>query len=65
MPRQEDRPELARHPFCAGFVSNVNAITLVIISWITFTKTSGLSPLAAGQWKVRPGSADLFWPPPP
>lgn len=37
----------------AGFVSNVNAITLVIISWVTFTKTQGLSPLAPGQWKAR------------
>ena len=36
----------------AGFVSNVNAITLVIISWVSFTKSTGLSPLAAGQWKA-------------
>jgi hypothetical protein len=33
-------------------VSNVNAITLVIISWVSFTKSTGLSPLAAGQWKA-------------
>ena len=42
------RPPLS----CAGFVSNVNAITLVIISWVSFTKSTGLSPLAAGQWKA-------------
>jgi len=35
-----------------GFVSNVNAITIVIISWVTTGRTTGLSPLAAGNWKV-------------
>jgi len=35
-----------------GFVSNVNAVTLLIISWVSFAKSTGLSPLAAGQWKA-------------
>lgn len=30
-----------------GFVSNVNAITLMIIAWNMFTVKTGLSPLAA------------------
>mmetsp|Transcript_4031 Transcript_4031/g.10195 ORF Transcript_4031/g.10195 Transcript_4031/m.10195 type:complete len:288 (+) Transcript_4031:166-1029(+) len=33
-----------------GFVSNVNAITLLIIAWSMYTVKTGLSPLAAGQW---------------
>jgi hypothetical protein len=35
-----------------GFVSNVNAVTLLIISWVSFAKSTGLSPLAPGQWKA-------------
>ena len=35
-----------------GFVSNINAITIVIISWVTTGRTTGLSPLATGNWKV-------------
>ena len=30
----------------------MNAITLLIISWVSFTKSTGLSPLASGQWKA-------------
>ncbi len=33
-------------------MSNVNAVTLLIISWVTFAKSTGLSPLAPGQWKA-------------
>ena len=33
-----------------GWVSNVNMACVLILSWVTFGKTSGLSPLAAGQW---------------
>jgi len=35
-----------------GFVSNVNAVTLLIISWVSFARSTGLSPLAPGQWKA-------------
>lgn len=35
-----------------GFVSNVNAVTLLILSWLSFARTTGLSPLAPGQWKA-------------
>ena len=34
-----------------GWVSNLNAVCLTIVSWITFAKSSGLSPLAPQQWK--------------
>ena len=34
-----------------GFVSNVSYITCLIISWVAHGRTSGLSPLAPGQWK--------------
>ena len=34
-----------------GFVSNVSYITCVILAWVAFGKSTGLSPLAAGQWK--------------
>ena len=34
-----------------GFVSNVSYITCVILAWVTFGKSTGLSPLAPGQWK--------------
>ena len=30
----------------------MNAVTLLIISWVTFAKSTGLSPLAPGQWKA-------------
>lgn len=33
-----------------GFVSNVNAFTLLMVAWFSFFKTTGLSPLAPGQW---------------
>ncbi len=35
-----------------GFISNVNAVTLLIVSWVSFAKSTGLSPLAPGQWKA-------------
>ena len=34
-----------------GFVSNFSYITCVIIAWIIHGKSTGLSPLATGQWK--------------
>lgn len=34
-----------------GFVSNVSYITCLILAWITHGKSTGLSPLAQGQWK--------------
>ena len=33
-----------------GVCSNVNAALLVSFAWGTFSKASGFSPLAAGQW---------------
>ena len=33
-----------------GWVSNCNMAFCLIVSWVTFGKTTGLSPLAAGQW---------------
>ena len=35
-----------------GAVSNLNAITLVIVAWCGFASNTGLSPLAPGQWKA-------------
>jgi len=37
--------------FTYGIVSNVNAGLTVALAWGTFSKASGLSPLAPGQWK--------------
>ncbi len=34
-----------------GFVSNMNSITGLILSWIIFGKATKQSPLAPGQWK--------------
>ncbi len=34
-----------------GFVSNFSYVTTVICAWVIHGKTSGLSPLAEGQWK--------------
>jgi hypothetical protein len=34
-----------------GFVSNFSYVTTVICAWIIHGKATGLSPLAAGQWK--------------
>ena len=39
-----------------GFISNINAITLLITAWVSFAKSTGLSPLAPGQWKARPSA---------
>jgi len=33
-----------------GAVSNVNMAACVILSWVTYGKTTGMSPLDAGQW---------------
>lgn len=33
-----------------GFVSNVNAFTLLMIAWYSFVTSTGLSPMAPGQW---------------
>ena len=33
-----------------GAISNLNAITLLIIAWVTFGKVEGLSPMAPGMW---------------
>lgn len=37
--------------FTYGVVSNINAGFTVALAWSTFSKASGFSPLAAGQWK--------------
>ena len=34
-----------------GFVSNVSYITCLILAWVAFGKSTGLSPLVPGQWK--------------
>lgn len=34
-----------------GWISNLNACCLTMLSWVTFARSSGLSPLAPGQWK--------------
>jgi hypothetical protein len=36
--------------FTYGFVSNVNAGLFIGLSWFTFMKQAGLSPLVPGQW---------------
>ena len=36
--------------FTYGFVSNVNAGITIALAWGTFTRASGLSPLAPEQW---------------
>ena len=33
-----------------GVVSNINAGLLISFAWLTFSKASGFSPLAPGQW---------------
>jgi hypothetical protein len=33
-----------------GWVSNCNMAFILIVSWVTFGKSTGLSPLALGQW---------------
>ena len=33
-----------------GWVSNVNMGICMISAWVTFGKSTGLSPLDAGQW---------------
>ena len=38
--------------FTYGVVSNINAGFTVALAWGTFSKASGLSPLAPGQWKA-------------
>mmetsp|Transcript_804 Transcript_804/g.1332 ORF Transcript_804/g.1332 Transcript_804/m.1332 type:complete len:264 (-) Transcript_804:119-910(-) len=38
--------------FTYGVVSNINAGLTVALAWGTFSKASGLSPLAPGQWKA-------------
>jgi hypothetical protein len=37
--------------FTYGVVSNLNAAFTVALAWGTFSKASGFSPLAPGQWK--------------
>ena len=37
--------------FTYGVVSNINVGFTVALAWSTFSKTSGMSPLAPGQWK--------------
>jgi len=36
--------------FAYGFVSNVNVGITLALAWYTFCRSSGLSPLAGGQW---------------
>ena len=38
--------------FTYGVVSNINAGFTVALAWGTFSKASGLSPFAPGQWKA-------------
>ena len=44
-----------------GFVSNFSSITCLIISWVIFGKTKGVSPLAPGQWKGLLGVYAGIW----
>jgi len=37
--------------FTYGVVSNINAGFLVTLAWMTFSQSSGMSPLAPGAWK--------------
>jgi len=37
--------------FTYGAVSNINAGALIALAWGIFSKASGLSPVAPGQWK--------------
>lgn len=50
-----DRDTLAKSGvdafFTYGVVSNLNAAITLSLAWATFSRASGLSPLAAGQWK--------------
>lgn len=34
-----------------GFVSNITSVIITSMAWFTFSKKTGLSPLAPGQWK--------------
>jgi len=34
-----------------GFVSNMSAMLFLSLAWFSFSKKTGLSPLAPGQWK--------------
>ena len=36
--------------FAYGFISNVNAGCTIALAWGAFTRSSGLSPFAPGQW---------------
>jgi hypothetical protein len=44
-----------------GWVSNCNMALVLILSWVTFGKTTGLSPLAAGQWPAYLAVYMGFW----
>lgn len=44
-----------------GFVSNVSYISCLILSWISFSSTTKLSPLAPGQWKPFLGIYAGYW----
>jgi hypothetical protein len=48
-----------------GFVSNVNAFTLLMIAWYSFVTSTGLSPMAPGQWPKVCLSLSLRCLPPP
>ena len=49
--RRQDALTLVRVARLAdGVVSNINAAFTVALAWGTFSKASGLSPLAPGQW---------------
>ena len=49
--RRQDALTLVRAARLAdGVVSNINAAFTVALAWGTFSKASGLSPLAPGQW---------------
>eukprot|EP01038_Epipyxis_sp_PR26KG_P011172 gene11172-14991_t len=44
-----------------GFVSNISYITCLILAWISFGRSTGLSPLAPGQWKKYLLIYSGFW----
>ncbi|EKX54334.1 hypothetical protein GUITHDRAFT_63464 [Guillardia theta CCMP2712] len=44
-----------------GWVSNVNMSLCVILSWVTFGKSCGLSPLDQGQWPSFLAVYAGFW----
>ena len=44
-----------------GFVSNVSYITCLVLSWLSFSGNTQMSPLAPGQWKPFLGIYAGYW----